>query len=207
MSCVEAGVTMLGPSVLDWTVNGRPSRRPGQPDSNHSRQPAMSPHNIYRASGEDEWVALACRDDADWAALARTIREPWAEEPRWASAEGRLGEQSELDERITAWTQERGKFQVQDELQAAGVPAAAVQRPEERIERDVGTTEWGLWPEVAHPEIGPIRVDGIPVHLSDTDWQIGRGAPLLGEHNAYVFGELLALPADELAALSEEGVI
>ena len=56
-----------GPDLLDYTVNGRPLRRPGQPDSNRSHSPAMAPHGIYTARGDDEWVAIACRDDDDWA--------------------------------------------------------------------------------------------------------------------------------------------
>jgi crotonobetainyl-CoA:carnitine CoA-transferase CaiB-like acyl-CoA transferase len=45
------------------------------------------------------------------------------------------------------------------------------------------------------------------VHLSETDWEINRGAPCLGEHNDYVFGELLGLGADEISSLSKEGVL
>ena len=70
MACTEAGTTMDGPALLDFTVNGRPLRRPGMPDSNHSQFPAMAPHNIYGAAGDDNWVAIACRHDDDWAALA-----------------------------------------------------------------------------------------------------------------------------------------
>ena len=33
MACTEAGTTLVGPDLLDYTVNGRPLRRPGQPDS------------------------------------------------------------------------------------------------------------------------------------------------------------------------------
>ena len=47
MSCTEAGLGLTGPDLLDYTVNGRPLRRPGMPDSNHSDQPPMAPHNIY----------------------------------------------------------------------------------------------------------------------------------------------------------------
>jgi crotonobetainyl-CoA:carnitine CoA-transferase CaiB-like acyl-CoA transferase len=55
--------------------------------------------------------------------------------------------------------------------------------------------------------MGDVRVDGMPVHLSETDWKIERGAPCLGEHNDYVFGELLGVSADELVSLREEGVV
>jgi crotonobetainyl-CoA:carnitine CoA-transferase CaiB-like acyl-CoA transferase len=60
---------------------------------------------------------------------------------------------------------------------------------------------------VHHSEIGEVRVDGMPVHLSDTDWVIARGAPCLGEHNRLVYGELLGLSDDELDVLTASGVI
>jgi crotonobetainyl-CoA:carnitine CoA-transferase CaiB-like acyl-CoA transferase len=87
------------------------------------------------------------------------------------------------------------------------VPAAAVQRPDERVDADPDTAAWGLWPEVEHPLLGRQRVDGLPVHLSETDWRLERGAPCLGQHNAQVYGELLGLGSDELAALRAQGVI
>ena len=55
--------------------------------------------------------------------------------------------------------------------------------------------------------MGDVRVDGQPVHLSETDWAIERGGPCLGEHNDYVFGELLGLDAAEIEKLREEKVI
>jgi benzylsuccinate CoA-transferase BbsF subunit len=79
--------------------------------------------------------------------------------------------------------------------------------PEERIEHDPGTQEWGLWPWVDHPDIGHVRVDGIPTHLSETDWVIERGAPRLGQHNSEVFGTLLGLSPEEVDELAMEGVI
>ena len=79
------------------------------------------------------------------------------------------------------------RFELATALRTAGVPAAAVQRPSERIDDDPGTTDWGLWPTVTHSKMGDVRVDGIPVHFSKTDWVITRGAPCLGEHNDVVF--------------------
>ena len=92
-------------------------------------------------------------------------------------------------------------------LRDAGVPAAPVATPEDRIDNDPRTSEWGLWPWVSHPEIGDIRVEGIPMHLSETDWSISRGAPLLGADNDYVYGELLGVSSDEIADLRSRGVI
>lgn len=207
MSCTEAGATLVGPAVLDYTVNGRPTRREGSPNSNRSDSPAMAPHGIYPAAGDDQWVAIACRHDADWAAAGQVIGARWAGDSRFDRLAGRLEHQDELDALMADWTRSRGKFDVAESLRAQGVPASAVQTPEERIDEDPDTEKWGLWPTVEHTLMGPVRVDGLPVHLSETDWKIERGGPCLGEHNDKVFGELLGLAPDEIDALRQEGVI
>jgi benzylsuccinate CoA-transferase BbsF subunit len=206
MSCTEAGATLLGPAVLDHAVNARPLRRSGMPNSNRSQSPAMAPHNIYPAAGDDNWIAIACRDDDDWAALVK-VAGGWAHDDAFADLAGRLAEEDRLDRSVAGWTRLHDRFDLARRLQAAGVPAASVQRPSERIDADPNTEAWGLWPEVTHSAMGRVRVDGLPVHLSETDWTIQRGAPCLGQHNREVFGGLLGIDDDELTELHEQGVI
>jgi crotonobetainyl-CoA:carnitine CoA-transferase CaiB-like acyl-CoA transferase len=205
IATTEAASTMMGTHILDYTVNGRRTRNEHGYDSNRGEAP-MAPHNIYAASGDDEWVAIACRDDAEWRALAGEIGES-AADPRFAALDGRLAHRDDLEALVGRWTVNRDKFEVQRCLQALGVPAAAVQRPEERIDKDPNTAAWGLWPQVHHGEMGDVRVDGIPVHASATDWEIKRGAPLLGQHNHEVYGGLLGMSDGEIEALTAEGVL
>ena len=54
---------------------------------------------------------------------------------------------------------------------------------------------------------GEVRVDGLAVHLSETDWSIERGGPCLGEHNEQVLGGLLGRSSADLERLRAEGVI
>ena len=205
MASTEAGATLTGPATLDYTANGRATRRGGLPDSNHGRSPRMSPHAIYPAAGDDRWIAIACRDEADWRALAAVVAEPWVSEERFGELDGRIEHEQALDERMAAWTGARDAFETAERLRARGVPAAAVARPEDRIEHDPSTAAWGLWPEVTHTEMGQVRVDGVPVHLGASDWEISRGAPCLGEHNEQVYGELLGHSAAEIDELRGAG--
>jgi len=211
MSCTDAGATLLGPVVLDYTVNGRKARRPGFPYSSRSDSPLMAPHNVYPALGYDQFFAIACRDDDDWLALvdvfAATDDGAWARDARFATLRGRIEHQDELDELVGAWCSTRDKFAMQEQVLKVGVPGVAVQLPEERIEHDPGTIDFGLWPEVDHPVMGHLGVDGLPYHLSETDWRIERAAPLLGQHNDLVYGEVLGLSDAEIAGLCAEGVI
>ena len=196
MACMEAAATLNGPALLDNTANGRPLRRDGSPNSNRHNFPAMAPHGIYPTVEEDRWVAIACRDDADWSRLAALLDEPPSD--RWADLDA-------LDVAVAAWTRTLTREQVVTAL--AGIPVAPVLLPPERIDHHERTAEWGLWPTIEHTKHGSIRVDGLPVHLSRTDWQVGRGGPLLGEDNDRVFSEVLGLSTGEIDSLRAEGVI
>ncbi|MEE2665991.1 MAG: CoA transferase [Myxococcota bacterium] len=207
MACTESGATLNGPAQLDYSVNGRTLRREGSPNSNRNEWPAMAPHGIYPARGDDEWVAISVRDDADWRRFGGVVKEDWTNAQRFAERAARLTAQDEIDALLGAWSCERGKFEVERDLQAAGVPAAAVQKPQERIDRDPETARRGLWPTVHHSKMGDVRVDGMPVHLSKTSWAIDTGGPCLGEHTDSVLAELLDLSQPELDELRAEGVI
>ena len=87
------------------------------------------------------------------------------------------------------------------------MPVCAVLKPQDRIETDSSTENFHLWPTVTHSEIGDVRVDGNPVHFSESDWQMKSGAPCLGEDNEKVFIELLGLTKDDLVTLKREHVI
>ena len=207
LACTESALSLHGPALLDWTVNGRPSRRDGQPDSNRSSWPPMAPHGIYPCRGDDDWVAIACRNEADWQVLKGVVDEDWCAAAEFVGIEARHAHQDELDRRLGAWTATRTKFAVERTLRAAGVPVAAVQKPRERIDLDPSTGEFGLWPTVRHAKMGEVRVDGQPVHMSKTDWCIPRAGPCLGEHSEEVLTRLLGYSAEQVADLREEGVI
>ena len=203
MACIEAGALLCGPSVLDASVNGREHHFV---DSNRGDGPLMVPHGIYPAAGDDEWVAIACREDADWSALQSVVAIDWVHEAELATVAGRARHRDEIDRQLAKWTSERSRFEVWQAFREVGVPAAAVLLPAERVDDDEARA-WGLWPTVTHGVIGEVRVDGIPVHLSETDWEIRRGAPQLGEHNRQVLGGLLGLDDERLRELLEDGVL
>jgi benzylsuccinate CoA-transferase BbsF subunit len=206
IACAEAGIALAGLAALDATVNERAERdRPV--NSNRSAEPAMAPHGIYAAVDDDSWVAIACRHDDDWAALAQVIGTPWAAEDRFKGLAGRLAAPDELDARLDGWTRQRDRDATVALVRAAGVPGAPVLRPPERCDANPDNDAWGLWPTATHTMHGPIRVDGLPVHLSATDWRFERGGPVLGEDNERVLGELLGLTPAEIGRLAEDGVI
>jgi len=205
LACTEAAVTLNGPALLDWSVNKKPMRGRGAPNSNRSQYAPMAPHGIYPCRGDDHWIAISCRHQADWQHLAATIARDWVE--LFVDETYRLEHQDELDRLVAEWTRDWDKFELQQVLRALPIPAAAVQKPAERIAQDATTGNFGLWPTVEHSAMGEVQVDGLPVHFSTTDWRMARGAPCLGEHNTHVLTRLLGLSAAEVASLTEEGVL
>ena len=205
MACTESATTLNGPALLDWSVNGTPTRQDVQPSSNRSQFQPMAPRGIYPCRGEDHWIAISCRHDEDWSHLAHLIDAEWT--ASFDKQAERLEKEDKLDELISTWTQQHDKFELQSALRAVPIPAAAVQKPSERIEQDPTTSNFSLWPTVEHTAMGEVRVDGLGAHLSETDWQMHRGAPTLSEHTHDVLTRLLSYTDAEVYALYEEGVL
>ena len=205
MACTEVAVSLNGPSLLDWSVNNNPLRTEQGLNSNRSQFLQMAPHGIYPCSGEDEWIAISCRNDQDWESLSEIIQQDWTE--HYQSLNQRLSEQDNLDKAMASWTVGYEKHDLQFRIQAIGVPVSAVQTPEDRIDFDTSTRDFNLWPTVEHSEIGEVAVDGNPVHFSDSDWNMNSGAPCLGEDNEKVFIEILGLSKEDIRGLKQENVI
>lgn len=208
LSCTDAALTLNGPALLDYTVNKRPLRRDGSPHSNRSAYPPMAPHGIYRSKGKDRWVAIAARHDADWRAVCDAIgRADLLTDDRFDTLPNRMRHQDALDAIVQAWTIEHTPSEAMDALQARGVPAAAVQHPQERMDEDANTLAWDTFPEVEHGEMGRVRVEGMPMKLAKTPARIERGAPLLGQHNDFFYDDILMLDKAEQRELYAAGVI
>jgi len=208
LSCTDAALTLNGPALLDYTVNKRPLRRDGSPHSNRSAYPPMAPHGIYRCKGNDRWVAIAARHDADWRAICDVIgRTDLLTDDRFDTLPNRMRHQDALDAIVQAWTIQRPPSEAMDALQARGVPAAAVQHPQERMDEDANTLAWNTFPEVEHGEMGRVRVEGMPMKLDKTPARIERGAPLLGQHNDFFYDNILMLDKAEQRELYAAGVI
>jgi crotonobetainyl-CoA:carnitine CoA-transferase CaiB-like acyl-CoA transferase len=208
VSAVEVGINLLGPVMLEVTVNDRVTRDGGYPTGNRLEHPHAAPHGVYPATGEDRWVAIAVFDDDEWARLVAAIGTPaWTTDPRFASQESRFAHQDELDAHLATWTSERDPHETMKLLQDVGVRAGAVQNAQDLNESDPQIAERDVFFEMDHPVIGEARFEGVPIHFSETRPDNWRSGPLLGEDNHYVFGEILGLDTAEINALATQGVI
>ena len=219
MSCTEAGAALIGPAVLDYTVNGRPLRRDGMPNS--QPQPVAGdgpPRHLPTASepagttaGRGHWVAIACRDDDDWRRWSTRIGGAgWATAGpatsachRWPAAWPTRTSST----RSSPLDRHPGPLRAGRGAAGPGVPAAAVARPGERIDDDPTTAAWGLWPTVDAPAMGEVRVDGLPVHLRRPTGASSGAPPCLGQHNERCSARSSACRPTEIDELRAEGVI
>ena len=161
----------------------------------------MSPHDVYPAKGEDEWVAVAVATEGEWQGLCGMIgHKDWA--TLHSSSEQRRAAGSDIDAAIAAWTRARSAREAFEVLQAAGVPAMAVMT-NEALAADPHLAARGMFVDIEHPEIGRTRVLRAPWLFSDLDCAITRHGPLMGQDNTYVLEHLLGLSTDHRAAFSE----
>ena len=208
ISQVEAGIVLNGPIVLDFTVNGRRWRREGHPPGNRAWEPRMAPHNTYPCAGEDRWIAIACMDDGEWAALVAAMDGPaWAAAERFATNARRLANEDELDERIGEWTSEFIDYEAMELLQRMGVRAGVVQKASDRFERDPQLRARGWWHRLDHPELGMSDFDGVVPRLSLTPGQLRTSSPMLGQDTHAVLQEVACMSEDEVTEHEAAGVL
>jgi crotonobetainyl-CoA:carnitine CoA-transferase CaiB-like acyl-CoA transferase len=160
----------------------------------------LAPHDVYRAAGDDEWVAVAVGDECEWAALCTVLGQAdWAE--RYPDAATRRVAGAEIDAAIAAWTRPRSSRAAFEALQAAGVPAMAVMT-NESLATDPHLAARKVFADIEHPEIGRTRVMRQPWLFSDFDIAIRHG-PLMGQDNDHVLDTILGLSTSERADLED----
>ena len=197
----EAGLNFMGPHLLDYTVNRHVVTRMG------NRDRYMSPHGVYSCCGADRWVAIAVADEKQWQCFCQVVGSPdWAMDPRFATILSRKENEDELDRLIGEWTKDYTAEQVMTMMQDAGVPAGVVQTGEDLLNDPQMKHRQHYW-VLNHPEIGPHSYNSPAYRLSKTPCEIKRPSPCLGEHNAYVYKEILGFSDDEIADMIVEGVI
>lgn len=207
-----SSVPLNGPALLDFTVNGRGSRRagfppgnrahwPGTPLVNNYRGPTVAPHNAYRThpGGYNDWAVIVCHTDEEWQRLVRVMGSPaWAAAPEYSTMAGRLQHQEALDAGIETWSQTLDKYALTERCQAAGVRAMPVQSAEDRVEHDPQLRHRQMYRELEHPALGVYKVQNAPFKLSETPAMNSRPSPLIGEHTREIVEGLLGVSHAEL---------
>jgi benzylsuccinate CoA-transferase BbsF subunit len=200
VSQYEAALQNLGPELLDFTCNGREATRMGNADR-HS-----APHGVYPCAGEDRWIAIACRDEAEWQQLERLMGQPaWAAESRFATREGRKQHEADLDRHIAQWT---AGFEVRElfHLLAPHLPTGIV-HDQSGLYTDAQVLYRDYFIEMEHAVMGKVPYTGPQATFSRADNRPTKPSPALGEHSRLVLERYLGLSTEEIDALVQEGAV
>jgi benzylsuccinate CoA-transferase BbsF subunit len=197
----EATAGLLGTAYLDYFVNGRVSPPKG---NRHSK---FAPYNCYRCKGDDRWCVITVFDEVEWQQFCRALEFPqWTADAKFKTRQARLKNLDELDKNIETWTSQRTPHQVMKLLQSFGVAAGAVENSED-LYFDLQLRSRGHMLELESGPRGIITFDAPPIHLSEGQKTSTHRAPMLGEHNNYVYHQLLGLTPEEVKRLTENQVI
>ncbi|MXW26882.1 MAG: CoA transferase [Dehalococcoidia bacterium] len=200
----QHGCALLGPMLLDVSLNGAQVR----PKGNRDLYGNFCPNNAYRCRGEDSWLAISVREPHEWAALCETIgADDLVARPELATLAGRLAHEDEIDSRIEAWTQPCDAHEAMAALQEAGVPAGVAQTVEDKVHRDPQLAFRGLYTTLDDPVLGEKRYEDVPVTMEGFEVGVPGPSPWLGADTRDVLGGLLGYSGEKLEQLKAEAII
>ena len=201
-SQLETSVHFLAPLVMDYSVSGRSANRNG------NRLPFAAPHGVFPCQGPDRWVAIAVFTDEQWQGFRSALGNPeWTADPRFETLMERKANEDELEQLVAKWTVGQTPEQVEARMQEAKVPASVVQKMSDLFQ-DEQLSHRDYFVRLNHPEMGNVAYEQIAGYrLSKAPREVTRPSPCVGEHNEYVYKELLGLTDDEIAEYIVDGVI
>jgi benzylsuccinate CoA-transferase BbsF subunit len=200
VSQFEASLHFLAPALLAHDLTGEVTTRAGNL-SDHA-----APHGAYPCAGDDRWIAISVRGDAEWRALADVLGFPrWSEDARFGTHAARVAAAAELDALVAGATRPRDARELMEALQRAGLAAGIVQSCLD-LHADPVLAGWGFFEWLEHPARPPAPYEGHALRLDATPGRLRWAAPTLGEHTALVLREVLGMEEDEIAQLVAEKV-
>lgn len=206
MSQAEASMAFLSPAVLDYEVNGRQAPTPG------NRHPAMAPHGAFPTTPkeggdegpEEQWITIAIDSDENWQRLC-TMAGLGADLAGLDLA-GRQAIEDDLEAKLGAWTAGQDGYQLQEQLQEAGIAAHMVQASAELVE-DPQLIHRQHFREVAHADHGTFWVEGPRFTMSRSTTDLTDAGPSLGQHTFDVLLGILGYDDEALGEIAASEVL
>lgn len=198
----QLGVALIPEPIIQKQVDGTDMPRIGNEHREHV------PSNVYRAQGEDQWIALTVETDAQWTTLAQLMGQPaLASDPRFAREQGRRTHREDVNALVAAWTLGQDKTRLTQILQDSGIAAGPVLNSRELL-LDPHLRHRGFYERVDHPEpIGMRRIIGRPYRLRFRKVHIRKPGPRFGDGNDSVLRDIVGLDDARIAALREAGIV
>jgi len=199
LSLLDAAVSMLANVGSGYLVSGE------NPERHGNAHPNIVPYQVFRA--RDRYIAVGVGNDKQWKNLCEIAERPeLASDPRFSTNPERVRNRADLIPILEAlFSSRESDFWIR-ELWKEGIPAGPINTMDQVFSAPQ-TRARGMEVEMDHPSIGTVRLIGSPLRFSRTPVRYRLPPPLLGEHTASVLKDLLGLTEEEIARLSEEGVL
>ncbi|MDP6979135.1 MAG: CoA transferase [Myxococcota bacterium] len=200
-SQIETAMQFISPAVLEYTVNGKIVSLRG-----HDSERAC-PHAVFRAEGNQRFVAIAAETTAQWHALRERV--PGLDAfggSEFDSLATRIAHKAELEAKVDAWCATQEPFALAEGLRRDGVPANVVMRSSDLLE-DPQLAAREYFVELEHSALGSVKLDGPVTKFSGTPCIPRHAGPTIGEQTFEVLTELLGYDDERVADLAAAGAL
>jgi crotonobetainyl-CoA:carnitine CoA-transferase CaiB-like acyl-CoA transferase len=146
--------------------------------------PDFVPFGVFATAGENSWLAIECRTDDEWGALADLAGRGWGTDQRFSSRRLRVANRRLLHAEVETWTRSRDSEGLAAALQGVGVPAHALSAIDDLLD-DAHLAERRFWIDTDHPVVGRFKTagTGIPIDADVRDRLLAP--PLLGSSTGW----------------------
>ena len=155
----------------------------------------------------DGYIMVSVLNDREWRDLKEFMGNPsWANDERFGTWLERHLYGDEINPRVGELLRQYRKEEIFHQLQAKAISASPVNTAEDAV-KSPQLEHRSFFSEIDHPEAGRLKYPTAPYKFSKTPWRAERAAPLLGQHNEFVYCGRLGYDRQDLVRMRESGVI
>ena len=166
----------------------------------------VAPSNIFETK-DNQMILIGANQDGVFARLCKIMDQPeLSSDEKYSTHSARGKNQKELDDLINDWTKTKNLKEIELLCNDNGIPAGLIYKAKDMIEDPHFKARQAII-DITHPEFGKIKMQNVAPKLSNNPGKVYKVGPILGEHNNYVFKEILQKSEDEIKNLKESGVI
>jgi crotonobetainyl-CoA:carnitine CoA-transferase CaiB-like acyl-CoA transferase len=197
-SLFEAGLALSAWEATEYWYTGEIPRRLG------TAHRLNAPYQAYRAS--DGHFTVGAANQKLWPLFVRVLGlDHLIDDPRFRDVGARLRNRAELEVLVEQVTVREPRVHWLARCEEAGIPAGPIYTVPEAL-ADPHAQARGMVQEYDHPQVGRVKGLGNPVKLSRSPAAVRKAAPLLGEDNEAILGEL-GYDAGTIAGFRDQGII